>query len=153
MNENIMVAVDGSDASFKALDFAADLASKYGSKLWLVHVVQSREIPEGLKQWARVEHVQSPPEWLLEEAIAENVLTAAADRARAHGVKSVEGVSENGDVARCIIDAVRRHSVDVVVMGTRGLTGLKHVVLGSVAERTIRHASCAVLTVQDPNGD
>jgi nucleotide-binding universal stress UspA family protein len=148
MNENIMVAVDGSDASFKALDFAADLASKYGSKLWLVHVVQSREIPEGLKQWARVEHVQSPPEWLLEEAIAENVLTAAADRARAHGVKSVEGVSENGDVARCIIDAVRRHSVDVVVMGTRGLSDLQGLVLGSVAHKVSHAAPCTVITVK-----
>ena len=148
MNENILVPIDGSDASFKALDLAADLAKHYGSTLHLVHVTQTREIPPALRQWARVEHVQSPPEWLLEEAVAENVLTGAEDRARAHGAESVERIADHGDVASCIIDIARRHAVDMIVMGTRGLSDLGGLVLGSVAHKVTHHAPCTVVTVR-----
>ena len=148
MNENILVPIDGSDASFKALDFAADLATKYGSRLWLVHVVQSREIPPALRHWAQIEHVHSPPEWLLEEAVAENVLIAGEDRARSRGVEAVARISQNGDVARCIIDAVDNHDIDLVVMGTRGLSDLQGLVLGSVAHKVTHAAPCTVVTVR-----
>lgn len=148
MNEDILVPIDGSAGSFKALDFAVDLASRYGSKLWLIHVVQSREIPPALRQWARVEHVQSPPEWLLEEAVAENVLIAAEDRARARGAESVERIAHNGDVAKGIVDAAERHGVDLVVMGTRGLSDLQGLVLGSVAHKVTHAAPCTVVTVR-----
>lgn len=148
MNENILVPIDGSDASFKALDLAADLAVRYKSKLHLLHVTQSREIPPALKHWARVEHVQSPPEWLLEEAVAENVLTGAEDRARAHGVEAVERIANHGDAASCIIETARGHSADMIVMGTRGLSDLQGLVLGSVAHKVTHHAPCTVVTVR-----
>ena len=148
MNENILVPLDGSDASFKALDLAADLAMRYGSKLHLLHVTQSREIPAALRHWAQVEHVQSPPEWLLEEAVAENVLTGAEDRARARGVESIERSADHGDIATCIIEAAKGHHADMIVMGTRGLSDLEGLVLGSVAHKVTHHAPCTVVTVR-----
>ena len=51
------------------------------------------------------------------------------------------------------LDSAEQLGADLIVMGTRGLTGLKHVVLGSVAERTIRQAPCPVLTVHVPDED
>ena len=78
------------------LDLAADLAARYGAKLWLVTVVQSREIPDGLRQWARTEHVLDAPEWVLENAVAENVLVGAEDRARERGATALETLVEKG---------------------------------------------------------
>lgn len=54
----------------------------------------------------------------------------------------------HGPAADAIAEAARTFQVDLVVMGTRGLTGLKHVLLGSVAERTVRTVPCPVLTVR-----
>ncbi len=51
--------------------------------------------------------------------------------------------------AIAIVDEARRRNVDMIVMGTRGLTGLKHVALGSIADKVVRTAPCPVLTVGD----
>jgi len=148
MNENILVPVDGSESAFKALDFAVDLATKYGSKIWLLNVVQSRDIPEGLRHWAEVEHVTSPPEWLLEQAVAERVLVAAEDRVKDKGAGNVERVAEKGDAAGTILEVAARHRVDLIVMGTRGLSDLQGLVMGSVAHKVCHGASCTVVTVK-----
>ena len=67
----------------------------------------------------------------------------------ADGVEAAAHMRE-GTAAEAISSAANDLGVDLIVMGTRGLTGLKHVLLGSVAERTIRVAPCPVLTVKDP---
>ena len=51
--------------------------------------------------------------------------------------------------ASAIVDLAEELGADLIIMGTRGHTGLKHVLLGSVAERTLRHAPCSVLTVKE----
>ena len=53
-----------------------------------------------------------------------------------------------GPPSECIVKCAEHENADLIVMGTRGLTGLKHVFLGSVAERTLRHATCPVMTVK-----
>ena len=148
MNDNILVPVDGSESAFKALDFAVDLSEKYGSKLWLLNVVQSRDIPEGLRHWAEVEHVTSPPEWLLEQAVAERVLVVAEDRAKDKGARDLERVVEKGDPAGTILEVAGRHQVDLIVMGTRGLSDLQGLVMGSVAHKVCHGAACTVVAVK-----
>jgi nucleotide-binding universal stress UspA family protein len=54
--------------------------------------------------------------------------------------------------AAAIADLAEEVGADLIVMGTQGLTGLEHVLLGGVAERTVRHAPCSVLTVKAPVG-
>ena len=92
--------------------------------------------------------MESPPEWLLEQAIAEKVLVSASDRARRAGIDSVEPIAQNGDVARGIVDAARDHRIDTIVMGTRGLSDLQGLVLGSVAHKVTHAAPCTVVTVK-----
>ena len=55
--------------------------------------------------------------------------------------------------SQAIADAAAADQIDLIVMGTRGLSGLKHILLGSVAERTLRMAPCPVLTVGHVEGD
>ena len=74
----------------------------------------------------------------------------------ASGVENPPGkveahVLEGSGIADMIIGAAEEHDADLIVMGTHGRTGLAHVFLGSVAERTLRRAPCPVLTVQAPD--
>ena len=133
----------------RALIFvAADLASRYVVKLWLVTVVQSREIPEGLRQWAHAEHISDAPEWMLENAVASNVLVAAEDRARERGISDVETIVAKGNVAEEITAAAERHGAGMLVLGTRGLSDLQGLVMGSVAHKVSHIAPCTVVTVR-----
>src|SRR5271166_4148814 len=82
--ERILVGVDGSSASFKAVDFAADLANKYNAELILLTVVPhfSPEVDPALEAYARVEHIQAPATDLA-LAATKTVLDGARRRARA----------------------------------------------------------------------
>jgi nucleotide-binding universal stress UspA family protein len=55
----------------------------------------------------------------------------------------------SGDPAQAIVQVAQVHDVDLIVMGSHGHTGLHRLVLGSVSEKVVRHASCAVLTIKD----
>ena len=55
--------------------------------------------------------------------------------------------------SEAVVKLAEDQGADLIVMGTRGLTGIKHVLLGSVAERTLRHATCPVLTVKDADDE
>jgi nucleotide-binding universal stress UspA family protein len=78
---------------------------------------------------------------------AEQKLDEEKRRATAAGVKATTELVPDAP-AVATVEAARRIGADLIVMGTRGLTGVKHVLLGSVAERTIRTAPCPVLTVK-----
>jgi nucleotide-binding universal stress UspA family protein len=80
--------------------------------------------------------------------VAAGHLDQWADKVRAEGAP-VEATVTPVFACEAIVKVAREINADLIVMGTRGLTGLKHVLLGSVAKRTIRVAPCPVLTVRD----
>jgi len=80
-------------------------------------------------------------------ASASNQVDAVVAATAKDGIQA-EGLLIEDRPAPAIIDAAKRLPADLIVMGTRGLTGLAHVVLGSVADRVLREASCPVLTVK-----
>lgn len=144
--QSILVPIDFSDPSGAALDLAAGLAKLFGARLHLLHCYQINV--GGI----------SPYGLVLPENFDRDVRDAAArklgewgEKARAQGVETQEHLSPLFP-SQAIADAAREVGADLIVMGTRGLTGLKHVMLGSVAERTIRTAPCPVLTVKGESG-
>ncbi len=148
MPQNILVAVDGSDHAFKALGFAADLAEKYGSGLLLLYVVTRHELPAGVRRFAEVEHIEGPPEWIYDEVIAKNVLAEAAQRVKGRGISNVETAVYDGDPSKVIVDVARSKNVDIIVMGTRGLSDIQGLFMGSVAHKVNHLAPCTVITVK-----
>jgi nucleotide-binding universal stress UspA family protein len=66
-------------------------------------------------------------------------------------ILETQGIAE--DIASCIARCVDRHGVDLVVMGTHGRRGMRRMVLGSVAERFVRHSPCPVLLVRETATD
>jgi nucleotide-binding universal stress UspA family protein len=140
----LLVPLDFSDDSAAALQTAVDLARRLGAKLKLLHVYHRPTTvfePYG---------VQPPPPMVAEvPEAAKRRIELELDKVREAGVEA-EALVREGLPAEEIAAAATELGADLIVMGTRGLSGLKHVLLGSVAERTLRSAPCPVLSVRTP---
>jgi len=147
MYRNIVVPVDGSDHAFKAVELAATVAARDGASLWLLHVVPYAEMPEGMRRWAEIEHVDAPVA-LYEGAVADNILAEAADRAEKVGVADVHKCTEHGRAAARIVEVARQEHADAIIMGSRGLSDIQGLLMGSVAHKVNHAAKCTVITVK-----
>ena len=148
MTKKLLVPVDGSDHAFKALDFASELAAKDGSSLCLLYVVTKRELPESVRHFAESEHIEGPPESIYEKVVAQNILQAALERVRDKRLTAVEAIERDGDPAKIIAEVANTQRFDVVVMGTRGLSDIRGLIMGSVAHKVNHLAKCTVITVK-----
>ena len=139
--KRILCPVDFSDISKRVLEIAADLAKRFGADLHVIHVFQ---LPATM-----LEAVYEDPTDM-EEEIRQRLndkLNEFVQKTKKPDVKITTGVYEGvPDVE--IIKSTRENKADMIVMGTRGKTGLSHVLLGSVAERVIRNAEVPVMTVR-----
>jgi nucleotide-binding universal stress UspA family protein len=141
--ERILVPTDFSDCSKQAIKYACELAKRFGSELDLLHVVQPLT--------TNVSYGAPIPDALLHpEQPAEKELEAIAEPALEH-VSQVERCVRTGPPFLEIVRYARERDIDLIVMGTHGRTGLVHALIGSVAEKVVRKASCPVLTVR-PEG-
>ena len=138
----ILVPVDFSAHSVAALDRAVDFAKAFGAKIHLLH---SFAVPV---------HGVMPYDFTIPDGLWDGIRKAAESKLEEFRQRIVSaGVEASGEVSptlpsEAILAAAGEIGADLIVMGTHGHTGLKHVLLGSVAERTIRLAPCPVLTVK-----
>ncbi len=143
----ILVATDFSEHAEKAVEMGVSIAKTFGASIDLVHAIA----PPFL--------VFTPPEMSQPYILLDDARRAARERLRATAEKiQAEGVEvrmhlSNTAPAEAIVSSAEGLESDLIVMGTHGYTGLKHVLLGSVAERTLRTAPCAVLTVKADDVD
>jgi universal stress protein A len=145
--ERILVPVDFSDHSKEALDTAIELAELFGSTIHLLHCYHIQTA--GISPYGIV--LPSSYYADLRDA-AEKRLNDWNDMVLGKGVK-VESMLSADSPSLAITLAAEEIKADLVVMGTRGLSGLKHAMLGSIAERVVRLAPCPVLTVKNPESD
>ena len=142
--KRILVALDFSTNSRHALDYAHGLALQLDAALHLVHVC---EVP-GAMTPALDAYAIAYSDWsqrLGEEAEKElNKITAALGDVR------VTTEVLFGSPAPAIVEAAGTNKIDLIVMGTHGHGALMHVLMGNVAERVVRMATCPVLTVREP---
>lgn len=148
MIKRILVALDGSEHSFKALDLASDVAQKFGADLTLLHVVTSRALPAPLREFLGKEHLHGPPKWAQEQLVGENIVRAAEEKARARGATVGQVIIEDGDPSKVIVEVAERINADLLVMGSRGLSDLEGLILGSVAHKVSHLSHCTVVTVK-----
>ena len=142
----ILVPVDFSAHSEKAVRYATTLANKFGARVSLIHVVED---PFVTGAWQAEAFVPNIPELLNDLIKAAQVQMGELKKhLAAHGFV-VETAVITGQPARAIIEQASTGKYDLIVMGTHGRTGLFHALLGSVAERVVQKAPCAVLTVRD----
>lgn len=147
--EHVMVGVDGSDASHRAVRVAAELAAALDASLHVVHAHRSHgtgQVPRHLAEYERLEHVYATEAELIRSAAAQTAADAA-EQARAAGASDVETEVVDGDPASILVDRARQVGADMLVVGRRGLGDLTGMLLGSVSHKVTHHADCPVLTV------
>jgi nucleotide-binding universal stress UspA family protein len=149
--KKILVPVDGSNASVKALQYATHLAELEASntELIVVHVLEDVKqggaiglqakygnvrLVEGFKRARR----QAALEWL------EQVQVAAKEK----GIRLKTEVLDGDSKVKVIIDYAKKNSVDLIVIGSTGLTGFKRLLLGSIANAVVSSAPCPVMVVR-----
>jgi universal stress protein A len=142
--ERILVPIDFSDCSQKALQYALPLAREHGAAIALVYVVPP---PEGVSAYAAAAMDFDELEASLKTA-AEKELQKLA-RHKMLSQVATTSVVRVGSPAREIVEAARKLPADLIVISTHGRTGLNHVLLGSVAEHVVQRAPCPVLVVRE----
>ncbi len=133
--ERILVAVDGSKYSEKALDQAISMAKICNSTLFAINVIDFYP--------AQLEVAPALQEKMSEET--REILKRVEDRAAKEDIQCETIVHIGGQPYKFILREAKEKNIDLIVMGTHGRTGLKKLLMGSVAERVIGHAPCAVL--------
>jgi len=147
---HILVAVDGSEHAARALETAVDLAQRYEARLTLIHVAKSaplRELHEDLLPLEHLEKVEFSRHDLL-ELVEHDVLDTAERRARDLGATRVERETRLGSPGDEIVDYAGEAGVDLIITGTRGLSNLPRLVLGSVSHRIIHLSEVPVMVVR-----
>ena len=142
--KKILVPVDFSPHADEAIRAAADIAKHYeGASITLAHVYEivAYALPEGYV-------FQTPQQLSGIMSEFQKMLSDAKERAATAGARNVQTVQLQGSAALEITEYAKKNGVDLIVMGTHGRTGLKHALIGSVAERVLRVAPCPVLTVR-----
>lgn len=143
--EKILVPTDFSAHSIEAIRTAADIAARYDATITLVHAFTpvAYPLPEGFVLLTAAQMAELQTDF-------DRLLACAKREAEAAGARRVSTVQLMGSPEVEIAQYARDHAVDLIVMGTHGRTGIPHALLGSVAERVLRRASCPVLCVRAP---
>ena len=139
--KKILCPIDHSDCSKDALKYAVSFAMKDEAKLYLLHIIDIRTFNEGLEAMS----VQIPDEETLEQ-LRIKLLDCIPEEMRDD--MNVEAIVIQGIPFAEIISTAREKDIDMIVIGSHGRTGIKHMMLGSVSEKVVRKAPCPVLTVR-----
>jgi len=175
MFNRILCSIDGSDHSNKALDLAIDLAKKYDASLVILHVPHRSGNIDALQRFAEIEGLAEPvnteikrlksmepglnlatgsafqdsgisPRLLAE--VGQHIIDGAKGRAEQNGLENVDARLAGDDPADGILHCIDEEDIDCVVMGSRGLSDIKGLFLGSVSHKVANHASCTCITVK-----
>lgn len=138
--KNILVPIDFSERSRETLGIAKSIAKQFGAELHLAHVYEP-DYP--------LVNMMAIPIALPPVQVAQRVRRHLKDVAKQSGIAVRPGCNHavEGRPFAEICRIARQHRIDLIVVATRGNTGLKHLLLGSTAERIVRHSPCPVLVV------
>jgi len=138
-----MVGVDGSDYSDKAVDHAIELCKSMGAELIAISVVNMDAV-------ACIEETDRDVYCKIQDNLknrANDLLNTVEKKAIKENVL-IKKIIQVGDIAEVMVEQAKREKADLIVVGTKGLLGVKRVVLGSHAEKIVRWASVPVLVVR-----
>jgi nucleotide-binding universal stress UspA family protein len=145
----IVVGIDGSEESINAADYAIAIANKYNAELIAINVLTS-DIGYAYSSPG----VESPPLTikeiiLLAEDEAKIWFDKIKDKADKSGIRfKSETIMAKGSAASTMLDYAEEQNIDLIVVGTRGRSGIKKMLLGSIASELVTYAACPVLVVK-----
>ena len=148
MIKNILIAIDGSVLSNKAIDYGLDLAEKFGASITILNVFQPVLLRGMIDQ-----SVFTPGS---DAAINKDLLqfhdklvTSTVEKAKMQKPNlSIAGMLKQGDPAQQILDTAKTEGFDTIVMGARGESGIQGLLMGSISDKVSKHAHCTVIVVK-----
>ena len=149
----IVLAIDGSEEASRAAEAAVELCEKTGSELHVIHVGEDfyltavSDLDMVAPIWVAQEYPKSEANF---EQIAREVLDAEVEKVEAAGGTVAQAHLRMGAADAEIIDLAEEIEAGLVVLGNRGLGGVKRALMGSVSYSVVRHAHCPVLVVRHP---
>ena len=142
--KKILFCTDFSENSRPALEYALDYAKTFGAELLILHIINSSQIGyPSLEEGVPVD-VRSALD-SIQQSVSKALDLIAKE---CSGVTTVSAHSRVGSPAFEIVRFADENSAGLIVMGTHGWTGFKHLIMGSTAENVVRTADCPVLTVR-----
>ena len=138
--KKILVPIDFSETSRKAVQYAVSFAKQFKAELHLLHIVEPTPAPP------EVVYLESAAIYTEAREVAEKQLAEWRTAAAAETI--TKATVRNGIAHREIVRAASELKADLIIVGTHGRTGLTHLFMGSTAERVIREATCPVLVVR-----
>ncbi len=151
MKKKFLVAVDGSDHGWNALDLATDLAAISDAELIILHVVSYEPVPEGLQQYAKVEGIpveDLKAQFHYRKAIGDKVTNEAEARVRKKGLARVTTRVAEGSPANEIVALAELERADMVFLGSRGFGDIGGLLMGSVSHKVMHLAPCTCVAVK-----
>ena len=147
MIKKILVATDASAASGRAVSFAARLAIQHESELLILNVIRDMQLPPSLRDDPDFESFYDTRDVLMRQA-ADLILKEAKLLAKKEGVKNLQTAIGSGDPATSVAGFARRRNVDMIVVGTRGLSKVKASSMGSVSRKLLdlSEVNCLVIS-------
>ena len=136
MINKILVATDASAASNRAVTFAAKLSVQHEAELLILNVIRDMQLPQALKEAPEFEAFNNAREDLMRQA-ADQILTEAKETAKKGGAKKIQTAIGSGDPATSVAGFAKRRHIDLIVVGTRGLSKLKASAMGSVSRKLL----------------
>ena len=138
MFNNILLAVDGSEYSLRALEYARSLSVNYKASLWLVHVFSHTSDLLGYQDFEKLYAKRKSAG----QAILDDALSKLSD-----ANSEVHAELAEGSDAEAILTLAEKYNADLIVMGTRGFGAVKGLLVGSVSRKVIHLSSCPVMVV------
>ena len=137
--ENILVPLDGSKSSLRALDKAVQIAKKFDSKITLINVY-----------W--ISAFRLSPSQLVDFVVdirkaGEQILDESKTIVKTEGI-SVQAILKEGHIVEEILKTAKEKNYDLIVMGARGVSKIREILLGSVSFGVVSHSPCPVLIVK-----
>jgi nucleotide-binding universal stress UspA family protein len=146
MIKKILVATDASAASSRAVRFAARLSVQHESELLILNVIRDMQLPQALRDNPDFESFYDARDELMRQA-ADLILKEAKQLAKKEGAKNVHTAIGSGDPATSVAGFARRRNIDMIVVGTRGLSKVKAASMGSVSRKLLdlSEVNCLVI--------
>jgi nucleotide-binding universal stress UspA family protein len=142
----VVVGTDGSESSLRAVSRAGALAGACGATLVIACAYLPTEADD--RELAHAQAVRRDDAYqVVGSHPAEDTVRTASERAGVAGAKTVRTVAVQGSPVEALLDVVRRENADLLVVGNRGLAGIKGRLLGSVPADATRRSQCDVLVV------
>jgi nucleotide-binding universal stress UspA family protein len=148
--KKILFCTDFSDNSGPALQEALNYAETFGAELWLLHVINSSQVGYPSMEGDMPPDIRSTLEAI--QASVSRTLELLAEQCRRR-LPAVSTHTIIGVPSYEIVRYAQEHGMALIIMGTHGWTGFKHLILGSTAENVVRTAICPVLTVRSVLGE